>query len=269
MLGRMALELISRGEGERRPSLLFLHGLWHGAWCWEEYFLPWFAEQGWVSRAVSLRGHGNSPGAETLRRIRVRDHVADLAEVISTLPDRPVLVGHSMGGFVVQKYLETHADDVAGAVLLASVPPHGAARATLRTARGHPGAFARVNAQLRMWPLVATRELARDMLFSRTLPADALDRHRARLQDDSYLTFLDLLALDLVRTRRVAAVPMLVLGAANDALFTPEEVRRTARAYGAEVDIFDGMGHDMMLDTCWQSVARRIDQWLVRELARD
>lgn len=261
----MTLEVITRGEESDRPPLLFVHGLWHGAWCWEEHFLPWFADQGWWCQALSLRGHGASPGRERLRRTRVRGLVQDLAEVVRELPRPPVLVGHSMGGFVVQKYLESH--DVPGAVLLASVPPYGARGATFRTARHHPGAFARVNAQLRMGPLVATRELARDMLFSPSLPAESLDRYHSRLQDDSYLTFLDMLALDLVRPRRVARVPMLVLGAASDALFGTEDVRRTAGVYSAEVDIFEDMGHDMMLDVRWESVARRINRWLVQHFA--
>ncbi len=263
----MTLEVIESGQSSRRPPLLFVHGLWHGAWCWEEHFLPWFAEQGWSCRALSLRGHGGSPGRERLRRTRIRDLVEDVAEVAEGLPEPPVLIGHSMGGFVVQKYLESRS--AAGAVLLASVPPYGAARATLRTARRHPVQFAKVNAQARMAPLVASPEVSRDLFFSPSLPAEALVRHQGRLQDDSYLTFLDMLALDLVRARRVAPVPMLVLGAANDALFPTEDVRRTAGVYGAEVDIFDDMGHDMMLDTRWQSVARRIDRWLRGRFPQD
>lgn len=257
----MSLEVITREPpGSRNPPLLFVHGLWHGAWCWDEHFLPWFAQQGWSCHAVSLRGHGRSPGRDRLRHTRMRDLVDDVVEAAGGLPETPVLLGHSMGGFVVQKYLESHS--AAGAVLLASVPPSGAVRAAMRTARRHPAQFARVNAERRMGPLVATPDLARDLLFSPSLPQDAVARHHARLQDDSYRTFLDMMALDLVRARRVQALPMLALGAADDALFSPEEVRRTAGALGAEVDIFDDMGHDMMLDTRWESVARRINRWL-------
>jgi pimeloyl-ACP methyl ester carboxylesterase len=38
--------------------LLFVHGGWHGAWCWE-FFQSYFAEQGYVSHALNLRGHSN------------------------------------------------------------------------------------------------------------------------------------------------------------------------------------------------------------------
>ena len=62
----MKLEVIAHGSAamSRRPSLLFIHGGFHGAWCWDEYMLPWFARQGWHAVALSLRGHGNSEGRE-------------------------------------------------------------------------------------------------------------------------------------------------------------------------------------------------------------
>ena len=47
---------------EKRPShesdmtpVLFVHGAWHGAWCWDEHFLDFFADKGYLSLAVSLR----------------------------------------------------------------------------------------------------------------------------------------------------------------------------------------------------------------------
>jgi pimeloyl-ACP methyl ester carboxylesterase len=129
------LEVIgSEAIGQPRPtSLLFVHGAWHGAWCWAEHFLPFFAEAGYPVRALSLRGHGGSGGRERLRWTRLDEYVADGAAVASTLPGPPLLVAHSMGGAVAQRYLERHR--AAGMVLLAPVPPHGAALATLRAAR--------------------------------------------------------------------------------------------------------------------------------------
>jgi pimeloyl-ACP methyl ester carboxylesterase len=258
----LQLELITRRpEGATTsPPLLFVHGLWHGAWCWDEFFLPYFADHGYACSAVSLRGHGGSPGRERLRSTRVREYVADVADTAASLPEPPVLVGHSLGGFVVQKYLESHT--AAGAVLLAPVPPTGALRATLLTVRHHPVRFLEANVRLRLAPLVATPDLARAQFFSESMPAELVGRYQQRLQDDSYLTFLDLFVLDLVRTSRVSRVPMLVLGAADDALITPGQVRRTAKAYGTQAEILPHMAHDMMLDTDWLAVAGRILEWL-------
>ena len=63
------LEVIDKGSSsESHPTpLLFVHVAWHGAWCWDEYFLDFFAYRGYRALAVSLRGHGNSPSPTPLR----------------------------------------------------------------------------------------------------------------------------------------------------------------------------------------------------------
>ena len=42
------------------------------------------------------------------RKCSIADYVDDVASVADTLQARPAMIGHSMGGFVVQKYLESH-----------------------------------------------------------------------------------------------------------------------------------------------------------------
>jgi pimeloyl-ACP methyl ester carboxylesterase len=94
------------------------------------------------------------------------------------------------------------------------------------------------------------------------MPTQQVDSYFARMQDESYLAYLDIVFLNLPRPRRVPQTPMLVLGGTNDAIFTPAEARATARRYNAEVEIFPDMAHDMMLESGWQGVADRIVGWL-------
>ncbi|MBP8002090.1 MAG: alpha/beta hydrolase [Chloroflexi bacterium] len=256
------LELIIRqSEGQAKPTpLLFVHGAWHAAWCWDEHFLPYFAQQGYTCYALSLRGHGNSPGRERLRWTRVAEYVADVAHVVAQLPSPPVIIGHSMGGFVVQKYLEQYT--AAGLILLASVPPTGVLPTTLRIARNHPLAFLQVNLRLSLAPLITTPQLTRTHFFSATMPEEQVNAYHARLQDESYLGFLDFLVLNLVKHKRVQRVPTLVLGAQNDTIFLPHEVARTAQTYGTTAKIFADMAHDMMLEPGWPAVAAHMLHWL-------
>jgi pimeloyl-ACP methyl ester carboxylesterase len=255
-------EVIDKGScSEAHPApLLFVHGSWHGAWCWDEHFLDFFADKGYRAVALSLRGHGASPGKERLRWTRIQEYVDDVAETASHLPTQPILVGHSMGGFVLQKYLEHHT--APGAILVESVPPTGVLRATLHIALHHPVQFAKVNASLRLASLVATPELVRDLFFSASTPDEQINTYQQRLQDESYRGFLDMLALDLVETKRVNRVPKLVLGAEDDATISQRQIRSTAAVYGAEAGIFPNMGHDMMLEPGWAAVAERIHAWL-------
>jgi pimeloyl-ACP methyl ester carboxylesterase len=247
-----------------RPPLLFVHGFWHGAWTWDEFFLPYFAQRGYACYAPNLRAHGASPSDRPLRWTSIGEYVDDVAQTVARLPAEPVLIGASAGGFVVQKYLEERS--AAGAILVASIPPTGAWRAMLHIARHHPRVFLQANTTLSLAPLVATPELARAHLFTAATPEEQVRGCQQRLQDDSFRAFLDLVALDLVRTSRVTRVPMLVLGGADDALVSPAQVRRTADAYAADLEIFPSMGHDLMLDQQWQRVAERMDTWLEHTL---
>jgi pimeloyl-ACP methyl ester carboxylesterase len=71
--------------------------------------------------------------------------VAEVRERLAELGPRTVLVGHSMGGLIVQRALEDlGVSRAAGAVLLASVPRRGAIPATLRLARREPLTVLRV-----------------------------------------------------------------------------------------------------------------------------
>jgi pimeloyl-ACP methyl ester carboxylesterase len=256
----MQLEVLSRMPFRSRPTpLLFVHGAWHGAWCWDEYFLPYFASQGYASYALSLRGHGASERPERFWRMRIADYVADLAAMAGQFDQPPVVIGHAMGGLVMQKYLETHS--APAAVLMAPVPVRGALGATLKVARRHPFRVLQANVSRSLYPVVRTPRLARELLLSPDTPDERAKALHARMQDEAYLAYLDMMALDLPRPRRVKT-PLLVLGAGRDALFTPREVHATARAYRTEARIIPNMAHDMMLEPGWQDAAYSIMAWL-------
>ena len=245
--------------GDPHPTpLLFVHGAWHGAWCWEEHFLDHFAGLGFEVAALDLRGHGSSPARGRFKTRRLRHYVADVAEVAATFETPPVVVGHSMGGMVVQKYLEKH--QAPAGVLLASGPPRGVVGITLRVLRRHPWVFLKMNATWSLYPLVADPDDARALFFSADMDDVTALGYTARLQDEAYLAFLDMLLLDLPRPKRVGT-DVLVLGGEQDTIFPPPEVHRTAAAYGTEAVLFDG-AHDLMLEACWPEVADEIARWV-------
>ena len=257
----MQLDIISREPtSDARPTpILFVHGMWHAAWCWAEHFMPYFAQRGYSAYALSLRGHGDSEGRERLRWTSLADYVADVAQVAGQLPSPPVLIGHSMGGMVIQKYLESH--QAPAAALLASTPPKGVIPATLRVARKHPFIFLKANLTLSMYPIISTPSLAREAFFSADMPEENVTAYFDRMQDESHRAYLDLMILNLPRPARVQT-PILVLGAGSDTIISPTDVEATARAYSTQAEFFPNMAHDMMLEAGWQTVADRILGWL-------
>ena len=65
-----------------RPPLLFVHGAFAGAWTFAEHFLPYFAAHGFPAYALSLRGHGESYGRDSLTWASLADFVDDLEETV-------------------------------------------------------------------------------------------------------------------------------------------------------------------------------------------
>jgi alpha-beta hydrolase superfamily lysophospholipase len=256
----MKLEIISKYPLEKTHAtpLLLVHGAWHGAWCWE-HFLPYFAERGYEVHAFSFRGHGNSEDREGIRWYSTADFVSDLASVANSLNTAPVLIGHSMGGYIVQKYLESHT--APAGVLLASIPTVGILGMLLRMLRRHPASTLRGLLSLNTWHFVSTPALAKDYFFSDDFPDDKFMEYYAHIQTESFRMALEAAFLNLARPRKVTT-PLLVLGAENDRVFTVPEQHKTARAYRTDAILYPDMAHDMVLEPGWGSVADQIIAWL-------
>lgn len=237
---------------------MFVHGAWHGAWCWEN-FLPYFTEHGYEVHALSLRGHGNSEGLDGIRWYSTSQYVADVAQVVQSLSSSPVLIAHSMGGYIVQKYLEAHT--APAGVLLASIPTSGIMGMILRLLRRHPASTLKALLLMNPWYFVSTPALAKDILFSDDFPNDKFLDYYPHIQAESFRLALEAAVLIFPRPKKVST-PLLVLGAENDRVFTVAEQKRTARAYNTTAILYPGMAHDMMLESGWRPVADQILSWL-------
>lgn len=233
--------------------------MWHGAWCWQEHFVPWFQERGYEALAIDLRHHDqrHAPG---LRTTRIKDYVEDVAAAAAKMSSPPVVVGHSMGGFVTQKYLERHA--APAAVLLASVPPSGIIGATLRTGARHPLRLLAANLTMSLYGIVKTPERAREMFFSGGVADAEVSRLQSKMTDEAFFAYVDMLFFVRPDVDKVKKTPILVLGGAADWSISQAEVAATARRYGAETYSFPGQSHDLMLEPDWEKVAARIHEFV-------
>ncbi len=246
------------------PPILFVHGAWHGAWCWEPYFLPYFAEKGFAVEAFSLRAHGESDGQQHTRGLRFKDYVADLTAICQSYEQPPLLIGHSTGGVIVQKYLETH--NAPAAVMLASLPPDPILGASFGLLSQYPGALLQSLPTFSLKPFVASPQRVRKLFFSANMPLAKVTPFQSQMQDESVLLLLDLALarqVDPVKLRTTnPEMPMLVLGAANDSLLQPALMRSMAQHYGTTAQFIPEVAHDMMLEEHWQDVADVIIGWI-------
>lgn len=250
------LEIVRSGPKGAAVPILLVHGVCHGAWCWQRY-VSFFAQHGHDVIAPSLRGHGASSGRDRLHRIGLDDYVDDIADVVDALGRKPVLVGHSMGGAVVQRYLATRAQTVRAAVLFASATAGGlGGRRFLDVIRGNrPAAI--FNALRFVSGRGGTAGQANNTpFFSGRLSATDAHAHAQRLGPESLRAVRDLLGRFVAVPH--ALPPMLVIGSRDDALFGVRSLQATARAYGVPALLLDGLCHDMMLDPQWRIPAEHI-----------
>lgn len=265
----MKLDMISLyPETAPKPTpLLFVHGSFTDARVWAENFLPYFAHQGYEAHAVSLRGHGLSEGHERLRRWRLADYVADLEHAVQTLSNPPMLIGHSMGGMVIQKYLENHAG-IAGMVLMASVPPQGLFPSNLYMAMRHPILFQQMVIFSLLGPNYGSLDMMQQLLFSKETPRPRLQEYFNLVQSESQMVAMDMMWFDPLRLKSGQLwLPLLVMGAQNDVFISPAMVQETARFYRTEAQIIPNMAHAMMLEMNWRDGADVLLNWLERTVS--
>jgi pimeloyl-ACP methyl ester carboxylesterase len=102
---RESAEIAAANESGRQP-VVFVHGLWLLAGSWESW-RDYFETNGYATVAADwpgdaedvLAAHRDPSGLAGTSIADVADHVA---EVIAALDRKPVLVGHSFGGLLVQ-----------------------------------------------------------------------------------------------------------------------------------------------------------------------
>ena len=80
---------------------VFIHGMWGTPDVWRNWRSRLEA-RGWQTLAPALRHHDAPPHAppDALGVTSLLDYAADLERELRALPEKPVVIGHSMGGLI-------------------------------------------------------------------------------------------------------------------------------------------------------------------------
>lgn len=258
--GRARTHSFLSTEPGPQPPLLFVHGGYTHSACWRYHFIPFFQQHGYDCFALDLSGHGESGGREQLDRFGLDDFVRDLTEAIDALGRPPILVGHSMGALIVQRYLEK--GTAAGLALLSPVPPSGTAASAMRLAFSTPDLSGALTRALEN----DTDEQALDILvrvyFSPDVDRHTLARYLPAIQPESTRAVIEMLTPAYWSPRKRPSLPALVMGGSEDAVFPPSLLRFTATAWHIQPLVIPGAGHMLMLGPRWREAARQLLVWL-------
>lgn len=248
-------------DPERRiasPPLLFVHGAYCDAWCWEVNILPWFADEGYTAHALSLRGHGRSPGRDDLGSLHLGAYIDDILGVVTRLGEAPILIGHSMGAALVERIIA--ANDFPGAALISPVPPSGLLPVLTRLWWGRPDFFWQAQNLNHHFNPVSASTL-REFYFTANATREVLKGMMQHLSPESPQAVMELAwhGSTLPASRRT---PVCVIAGAEDALFTPNDAAATARRHGTEAIVIDGLPHMLMLESGWEKMAVALRDWI-------
>jgi pimeloyl-ACP methyl ester carboxylesterase len=97
---------------------VFVHGAWHGAWCWDKV-VSLLEEAGHRAIALDLPGHGRD---ETpIAHVTFEAYCNKTRKIVEAQPEPVILVGHSMGGRVITQVAELRPDRIKTLVYLAAL----------------------------------------------------------------------------------------------------------------------------------------------------
>lgn len=105
-----------------KPPLLFIHGMWSTPGAFKQIG-PRLAQAGYAITAADYRNAAVAK-ARSLAAVGLADYVSVLEGMVQAMPEKPVIIGHSMGGLIAQ-LLAVRVQPKA-LVLLSTAPANGA-----------------------------------------------------------------------------------------------------------------------------------------------
>jgi len=255
-------------------TIVLIHGLWLTPLSWEPFrrFYTHLGHQvlapAWPGIASSVAEIRRDPSC--LNGIGAEDVVVHYARIVGTLPQPPIIMGHSYGGMVAQVLLDRGLG--AAGVVIASVAPKGIlllppstcfalTPALLSLAMYRRGTFAFTFRQFwRVFCNTLSETEARIAFEKQSIPASG----RALLQ--VALANFTPNAATRVNFRNPNRAPLLVIGGAQDVLMPAVLSRKIFRRHCASPAItaykeFPGRSHYLIAEPGWQEVANYALTW--------
>jgi len=252
-------------------TLFMIHGMWGAGWNWDLY-RGFFEARGYSCVAPTLRYHDMNPRDEPDPRLgttSLQDYARDLEAEIRRLDDKPVLMGHSMGGLLAQIL---GSRGLAGAlVLLTPASPSG----VLALAPSVLKSFSSVLLKWGFWrsphrlPFEAAVYAMYHLLPSCEQKAvyDRLVYESGRAAAEIGFWPFDLRKASEVEEAKISC-PVLVVAGAEDRITPASVVRKVARKYGAVSSYkeFAGQAHWVLGQPGWEQIAEYVAGWLEQKI---
>lgn len=247
-------------------NIVMIHGMWGGGWYWEKY-KHFFTEKGYQCHAPYLRYHNVDPKAVPDPRLgttSLLDYAQDLEDYIKEkeLNERPILMGHSMGGLLAQIL---GSRGVASAlVLLTPAPPAGIFALKFSVIK----TFRPVLFKWGFWKKPHSLPLKNSVYgMMHLMSENDQENHYGQCVHESGKA-----ATEIAFWQHAARVdesevkcPVLVVAGKEDRITPAPVVKKVAKKYGAlpeDYKCFDKHAHMVVCEPGWEDVAGFAWEWL-------
>ncbi|MBM7060265.1 alpha/beta hydrolase [Pseudomonas sp. UL073] len=246
-----------------KPDIVFIHGMWSRHTVWRDWEAM-FRARGYNCVALDLPGHEEHGSDTLLARVALEQYVNAVVKVARGL-QRPVLIGHSLGGLIGQ--LAAQRLDLAGLVLVNSAAPGQVFPLRPAMLPGLVRHFSKWALWRKTFRLSAWEA---DYLVFNRLPAAAREDCRKLLIAESGKVAYEVGfgVLNLARSNRVqkerVSCPMLALAGGRDRIIPRAVSRGMARWYGQQLDYreYPAQGHWLLGEPGWEGHVERVMAWI-------
>ncbi len=239
-----------KGLLEGRETVLFIHGAGGGQYTWS-YQKGYFEKQ-FNPIVIELPGHGESGGDGEQKIERYAEHVYTFIKALGL--QKVFLVGHSMGGAIVQTLALTHPEVIKGIILVGT------------------------GARLKVLPVIldgiknefegTVRKINQFAYFGK-VPLNLIEKGvSAMLQCRPEVLYGDFLAcdqFDIVKEIEEINLPTLILCGDDDQL-TPLKYSQFlhSRIKGSKLEVLPNAGHMVMMESP-QVFNEKIGEFIVNQ----
>ncbi len=257
----------------RMATLVMIHGMWGPGPHWAA-FTKAFEAAGHTVIAPVLRYHAVDPATPpdpALGKTSLLDYAADLEAAIGTLKEKPIIIGHSMGGLIAQ--ILAARGLARAAIFLTPAPPAGWPAVLILFMPSVLRVFfctILTKALFVFRPHRPSFKTACYAYLGRLTPEDQRREYDAQVHESGRVVFeIAFWCIDWRRAARVKAsdvtCPTLTVAAGQDRIVPAASVRATARRYvagGGEFLELPENAHWIHGESNWRETVQRCLDWI-------
>lgn len=251
-------------------TIVLIHGLFVNNTSWKQW-KTYFEAQGYTVYTPANPGHEGDPTQlranihPQLTQTGFEDVVMNIVKLIDTLPEKPIVIGHSLAGLVVQKLIAM--DKAVAGISIDGAPPKNvfAPLATIKVV------LPVVNFFKGSKPFLGSKDWYHHAFFNNYSKVESDKLYETIAVPESRKVARDPLLSNFAKIDfKKPHQPLLFIGGENDNIFSAQFTQKIAESYQDKNSVTDfkafaGRSHFLCGEKGWEEIADYILGWLKKQ----